>query len=131
MKTNIRWKILEEGKAFELGMALNVSTSHGYLTNSLQLVTDGILIAFAVTLAAPCSTQMPISFSLEMVPSFATIAHTAAARAATKSKIWPSSPAIKHSAPVASDAAIARRRSKTFAMPGLLKEYSAWIVMSH
>lgn len=95
--------------------AVPLNTHLSPLTSS-QPATDGTSTASAVIHAALCSTLTPICSCSATALSFATIARTAAMHAATRSKIWPSSPAIKPSAPAASDVAIARGRLRICVM---------------
>lgn len=93
------------------------------LTILLQLGTDGISTASAAIHAALCSTRTQIYFFSAMGPSYATTAPTAAARAATRSKISQSLPANRPSAPLAFGVGIARERSKTCATRRRLKVF--------
>lgn len=104
--------------------AVPVNTQRSRLTFS-QPATDGTSTASAVIHAALYSTLTPICSCSATALLSATTAHTAAMHAATRSKTWPSSPAIRPSAPAASDVAIARGRLRICVMRARHKASSA------
>ncbi|KAI9873263.1 MAG: hypothetical protein M1830_000613, partial [Pleopsidium flavum] len=92
------------------------------------LATAGISTAFAATPAVLFSTLTRISYFSAMAHLFATIVHIAVARAVTRLKTLPSSPATKRFVRVASDVGIANARSITLDTLGHLRGYFAWSV---
>lgn len=81
-------QILEEGKAFELGMAwMSPFPSVVPMTDSAKLGIDGISTASAAVPAIRSLTPTRISCSSAMALLYATTAHIAAVIAATKLRI--------------------------------------------
>ena len=124
-------KILEEGKAFELGTRFLNLCILSDRTDSEQLEIGGISTVFDVTPATQPSTLTRTSYSSAMALLYVTTAPTVAVIAETRSRTSQSLPVTRLSAPTASSVGIVKERSKTYDMRAHRKVSFAWIVMRH